>query len=121
MEPWRHVPLRPAVLALVSWLFRLTLVLIVFASSAGARTWHVPGDAPRIQAAIDSAHAGDDVLLAPGTYRWTSEAASQFSMLTSSKPGLTLHSEAGAETTVLDGQSKGRLLRCQDVGQVLIE
>ena len=48
-------------------------VLIVSATSpAGARTWYVTadgtGDAPTIQAAIDSASDGDLIRVAPGTY-----------------------------------------------------
>lgn len=56
---------------------RLTLLLVTFIgigvwSSADARTWYVAvdgsGDAPTIQAAVDSAVAGDSVLVGPGTY-----------------------------------------------------
>jgi hypothetical protein len=73
------------------------------------------GDAPTIQAAIDSAASGDDVVVAPGTYTWTSQGASGHSMV-SLRPGLTLRSEAGPQATVLDAEDKGRVILCQGVG-----
>ena len=36
--------------------------------NAIARTWHVPGDAPTIQAGVNLAQPGDDVLVGPGLY-----------------------------------------------------
>ncbi|MFH1679408.1 MAG: right-handed parallel beta-helix repeat-containing protein [Candidatus Eisenbacteria bacterium] len=49
------------------------LALLLIPSAAAARTWHVlpdgSGDAPTIQAAIDSSTDGDLVELADGTYR----------------------------------------------------
>ncbi|MFQ5510666.1 MAG: T9SS type A sorting domain-containing protein [Candidatus Krumholzibacteriia bacterium] len=55
-------------------LLLVTLTLLSICSSISvARTWYikpdVTGDAPTIQAAIDSASAGDTVLLAPGLFR----------------------------------------------------
>lgn len=48
------------------------LALALFLANASARTWHVTpggtGEAPTIQAAIDSSADGDVVLLADGTY-----------------------------------------------------
>jgi Periplasmic copper-binding protein (NosD) len=50
----------------------LTLVHVVHVSPATARTWYIlpdgTGDAATIQAGVDSAAAGDIVLVAPGTY-----------------------------------------------------
>jgi len=103
----------------------LGIVLIVFARAAWAHTWRVTpdgtGDAPTIQAAIDSAQAGDVVLLAAGTYAWTAQGAPAGSMLRLS-PGVSLRGEAGAAATILDAESRGRLLSCPAVGdQVVIE
>jgi len=42
--------------------------LLAFASSLGAATIPVPADQPTIQAGLDSAVAGDTVLVAPGAY-----------------------------------------------------
>jgi len=78
------------------------------------------GDAPTVQAGLDSAQAGDDVLLGAGTYTWTSESASGQSMIRM-KRDVTLHSEAGAAATVLDAEQRGRVVECVDVGSARIE
>lgn len=103
------------------WLYvgPFLLVLSGLAPPLDARTWRVnvdgTGDAPTIQAAIDSAAAGDTVLLSPGTYLWSSQAASQHSMVIL-KPGLTLRGEAGAAATILDAERNGRVMLLYDVG-----
>jgi len=80
-----------------------------------SRTWHVTpdgtGDAPTIQAAIDSAQAGDEVLLAPGTYSRTMQATSGDYMV-QMKGDVLLRGEHGATTTVLDGESMGGVIAC---------
>lgn len=95
---------------------------------ADARTWRVTpdgtGDAPTIQAAIDSTGPGDVVLLAPGTYSWSDqveETSAQASMVQLA-PGITLRGETGSASTILDGESRGRVMLGTDIGnQVTIE
>ena len=99
----------------------LGVCLFLTASGASARTWHVPSEAPTIQAGIDSAQAGDEVLVAPGTYTWTLEGSTGSAMLTL-KPGVSLRGEGGAQATILDAEGIGRVIVCADVGtQVRIE
>ncbi len=73
----------------------LAIILMLTPAVGGARTWHVQmdglGDAPTIQAGIDSAATGDTVLVSPGEY------AESLAM----KNGVALLSEAGPYYTRL--------------------
>ena len=93
------------------------LLSIMVPTSPLARVWHVrpdsTGEAPTIQAAVDSAEAGDEVLLAPGTYTWTSQGGlpTLATMIQIDKP-ITLRGEAGASATVLDAERRARVVTC---------
>ncbi len=64
---------------------------------ANADTINVPGDQPTIQAALDVAIAGDEVVLAPGTYDISAG-------LSFASNGVTLRSASGDATgAILDG------------------
>lgn len=71
---------------------------ILYTSSASATTWYVlpdsTGDAPTIQAAIDSATAGDSILVAAGHYFVILDAVF--------KDDIVLVSESGPAVTILD-------------------
>lgn len=86
----------------------LTLPVVIIAalnaSSADARTWHVfndgSGDAPTIQAGIDSAAVGDTVLVGPGTYLEHPDFLGK---------DIVLKSSMGPEATILDGSLQNEL------------
>jgi hypothetical protein len=112
--------LRPA-LATRSVSVMLAIVVVLgFEPEAAARIWRVTpdhtGDAPTIQAGLDSARGGDAVVLAPGTYTWTSEGAQPPSMLRFTRADITLRGETTAAQTILDAESQGRILDCASVG-----
>jgi hypothetical protein len=66
-----------------------------------ARTWVIyedgSGDAPTVQAGIDSAQAGDVVLVGPGTY---------YENLLIDRVNIHLKSQSGPEVTILDGSAR---------------
>jgi len=83
------------------------LATLLFVSSAVADTWNVPGDAPTIQAGIDSATAGDAVEITCGTYY-------EHSLVM--KSGIILRSETSQPgCVIIDAENAGRVITCVDV------
>jgi hypothetical protein len=83
--------------------------LAVSPRTAAGRTWRVPGDAPTIQAGIDLAAPGDDVLVAPGMY-----AERDIAM----KGGITVHSEAGSGSTAIQAGDAGVGFSCDGLAEM---
>jgi hypothetical protein len=79
----------------------LILLAALCATPAAARTWQVlndgSGDAPTVQAGIDSAAVGDTVLVHPGTY---------IQNIDFSGKDIVVKSKMGPQTTTLDGSGK---------------
>jgi len=72
-----------------------------------AATINVPADYTTIQAAIDAASDGDEILVAPGTYTGTGDEV----VNTLGKP-ITIRATGTPEETVIDGEGTRRVVRC---------
>lgn len=88
-------------------------LLTVITGPTMARTWHVrpdgAGDAPTIQAGLDSSSVGDTVLVACGTYY-------EHGLVMKSE--VTLRSETGeADCAVIDGEGRGRIFVCNELAR----
>jgi hypothetical protein len=93
------------------------LAFFLLPEPAASRTWHIlpdgTGDAPTIQAGIDSAAAGDIVEVACGDY---------FEWDINVKPDIVLRSESGSpECVTIDAERQGAVLLCTAHGTTLVE
>lgn len=90
------------------------LLALVLPCSAPGHTWNVPADAPTIQAGIDLATAGDEVVIACGTYSDCTHLiprpnAGLACMIL--KSGITIRSATGrADCVVVDAMQQGRVV-----------
>ncbi len=79
----------------------LTLLVSFLVRVANTRIIRVPSDFPCIQGGIDNANDGDTVLVDSGTY---------VEGINFKGKGILLTSVAGAESTVIDGDSAGTVV-----------
>ena len=81
--------------------------LLALAPEARAVSWLVPSQCPTIQSGIDSASAGDTVLVSCGTYYAHDIVV---------KPGITLASDTGnADCVTIDAEHRGRVFFCENI------
>jgi hypothetical protein len=88
----------------------ITILLILSVVQVLAFTWYIHPDSAlnSIQAGLDSCAANDSVLVGPGFY--------YENIWWPSVHGICLTSEAGPETTIIDGQYIGRVIFIPDIG-----
>src|SRR5256885_1222295 len=95
----QNIRVRPAHERRSGYVFLYVLVGLLAAPAWAQTTINVPGIAPTIQAAIDTAIDGDTVLVAPGTY---------VENINFNGKAITVTSSGGPATTIIDG-SKGAI------------
>jgi hypothetical protein len=91
--------------------FRAVLISIFITSTAFATTWTVDdegkADFDNIQAAVNAASNGDEILVMPGTYTGSGDEVVE--ML---GKAVWLHSSDGPEVTIIDGEGVRRVFFC---------
>ena len=93
-------------------IFIVLVPMLLLPAAACARTWNVPNDAATIQAGIDSASAGDTVLVECGTY---------LEREIYPKSGVVLTSETGlAGCVTIDVQDSTGGFRCTDLDSTTV-
>ena len=91
----------------------LIIGLLLIPLSAAGRTWNIledgSGDAPTIQAGIDSSAVGDTILVGPGTYNENLDTNGKW---------LVLRSTTRPEWTIIKGGSDSRVVTLNNGGVV---
>lgn len=107
----------------------LSALAPLLAVTAGqGRIWHVnvegTGDQSTIEAAVDLAGPGDEIVVGPGRYTWTNQGTGDFYgmiLIARDHTGFTLRSEAGPEETILDAENLGGVIHIQGYNDIVIE
>ncbi|MCH8970034.1 MAG: hypothetical protein IIA66_13075, partial [Planctomycetes bacterium] len=85
----------------------IALLGVLFGLGLQTSLWgeiiNVPGDQPSIQAAINAADDGDEIIVAPGTY---------FENINFLSKAITLGSSEGREVTTIDAANNGTVVTC---------
>jgi len=91
--------------------YLIAAAVLGLAGSAMAETWTVDDDGPadfdNIQAAVDAASDGDEILVEAGTYTGTGEDVVRIIA-----KDIWLHSTKGPDATIIDGESTRRVMLC---------
>ena len=91
---------------------------LVLAGTSLAATINVPADYTTIQAAVDAASDGDEILVAPGTYT----SAAPYEVVNMRNKAVWMHSSDGPDVTIIDGEQTRRGIHCSgDVEGMTIE
>jgi predicted outer membrane repeat protein len=93
-------------------MFRPLLISLCLTSTALADTWTVDDDGKadfdNIQAAVDAASDGDEIIVMPGTYTGTGDE-----VVDMRGKEIWLHSSEGQEVTIIDGEGVRRGFLCE--------
>ena len=88
------------------------IVCLLFSSHALCEVFHVPEDCQTIQAAIDTAVDGDEIIVASGVWREQLDVSGKI---------LFIHSESGAEDTIIDAGHQGSVVRSMSGDGIVME
>ena len=93
------------------YMYRLLLISMFLTSTALATTWTVDDDGAadfdNIQAAVDAASDGDEIVVMPGTYTGTGSY-----VVNMNGKALLLRSQEGPQTTIVSGQNQRTVFYC---------